>query len=178
MKIPGDYDPVADDEPEIAVGLPKEFTRADYERQRATEQEMLARQDLVANYKTIAPNLTMEQMRIQLKRDGYDVSISTISRDVKEIEDRSWLWSDRLAMSGFVWSCQEAVKRNDNLIAQLSMGMETTTDYKDKAIIARTINELQMSKLNLQGRATYIRLKKARDKYMSAEALSTELRRE
>jgi len=177
MKIPGDYVP-DDEHPEIADGLPKEFTKDDYDHTRATDEEMFGRQEKIANYKTIAPNLTMAQIKEQLEAEGISVSIPTISRDVKEIEDRAWVWSDRLAISGFVWSCQEAVKRNDNLIAELSQEMKKTEDGKDKAIIARTINELQMSKLNLQGRATYQRLKKARDKYMSAEALSDQIRRE
>jgi len=182
MKIPGEPEFPNKDEPDIAKGLPKEFTKADYDRQRATDEEMFARQEKIASYKTIAPNVTMSQCKEFLEAEGISVSIATISRDVKEIEDRSWLWSDRLAMSGFVWSCQEAVKRNDNLISILSKELakenKEELDPSEKALMARTINELQMSKLNLQGRATYQRLKKARDKYMSAEALSDTLRRQ
>jgi len=182
MKIPGEPEFPNNNDPEIASGLPKEFTKADYDRQRATDEEMFRRQEMIANYKTIAPNITMSQIKEYLEAEGISVSIATISRDVKEIEDRSWQWSDRLAMSGFVWSCQEAVQRNDNLISILSQELgkkgDVELDPSEKALMARTINELQMSKLNLQGRATYQRLKKARDKYMSAEALSNELRRQ
>jgi arginine repressor len=183
IKIPGDYQPTDDEEPEIANGLPKpyvlgiETAQEKEQRKRATDDEMIARQEKVANYKTINPNIDLKKLQEYLAHDGISVSLNTISRDVREIENSAWNWSSRLAISGFVWDCQEACKRNDNMIATLYKHLTRSDDPKDISTIARTINELQMSKLNLEGRVTYLRLRKARDKYMSAEAIA-EARRE
>jgi len=173
QSYPSDYDP--EDKPQIADGLPPEFRDSEdaKERKRATEDEILARQELIGTFKTISPSITIDDLKKELHIKGYTVTRSTIYRDIQEIEDRAWQWSDRLAKSGFVFSCEQAAKRNGTLIATLNVALDEAREPRDKAIIARTINELQLTKINIEGRATYQRLKKARDKYMGAEELKT-----
>jgi len=167
---PSDYDPEEPDNPEIADGLPPEYKD---KHRRANEDEILARQELIMNFKTVAPSLTIAQLQQELEVKGYSVKKSTIHRDLQEIEERAWNWSDSLAKSGFVYSCQQASKRSSDLIAILHKALNDANEPRDKAVIARTINELQLTKINIEGRATYQRLKKARDKYMGAEELKT-----
>jgi len=149
--------PLPDD---VARGLPPEFGSDEYKKTLSKEEKMTARQQQIAQIKEMYPSITNSQLANELK-----VSESTISRDVEEIQESAWIWSNGLARNGFVFNCQQAVQKIDRLISKLEKTLNSANPH-DQASLAKAINDLQMSKIQITGKATFEILKVARNKYI------------
>jgi len=152
-----DKSPMPDD---VAKGLPPEFGSDEYKETLTKDEKIKARQQQIAQIKEMYPSITNSQLAKELK-----VSESTVSRDIEEIQESAWVWSNGLAKNGFVFNCQQAVQKIDRLISKLEKTLNSA-DAHDQASLAKAINDLQMSKIQITGKATFEILKVARSKYI------------
>ena len=153
-------DEKSDKPDDVAKGLPPEFGSDEYKDTLSKDEKITARQQQIAQIKEMYPSITNSQLAKELK-----VSESTVSRDIEIIQESAWSWSNGLAKNGFVFNCQQAVQKIDRLISKLEKTLNSA-DPHDQALLARAINDLQMSKITITGKATFEMLKVARNKYI------------
>ena len=131
-------------------------------RGRSTDEEVRERQTKIAEILVIYPDIEHRKLA-----ETFGVSESTISRDILQIEESAWSWSNNQAKSGLVFECMQAHKRLDRMITRLNKRIEEDAlTATEMAYLMKIVTELQNAKITLGGKGTYQALQVARKKYL------------
>lgn len=135
------------------------------QRKRGTFDEIKERRNKIVKIITDYPNTTQEELA-----STFNVSLSTIQRDMDAMNDDTSRWVDDSARKGIAHKARVSSFRIDNQISRLQYRINhENLDPKTEAFLMEKINQFAATQIGIEGSPVLKKLKKYSDELLDRD---------